>query len=182
MRPLSGGASSVVLDAGEQVVRIGIGPLVDRPRIPEMLQVRAAGTVVGLHYEVLPKANTRDITQADVDLMSNQLSERGYAWGDAAKDNLGRHEGRLVVIDPGGLTPLQHSRIDSTVLDRERGAASSEVSVRGSTDGSKRQESIQELVAANRFEPEKGAVVPERDIQPERELTVDKGRGQGISR
>ena len=182
VRPLSGGASSVVLDAGEQVVRIGIGPLVDRPRIPEMLQVRAAGTVGGLHYEVLPKANTRDITQADVDLMSNQLSERGYAWGDAAKDNLGRHEGRLVVIDPGGLTPLQHSRIDSTVLDRERGAASSEVSVRGSTDGSKRQESIQELVAANRFEPEKGAVVPERDIQPERELTVDKGRGQGISR
>lgn len=103
LRPLNAGASSVVLDAGEKVVRIGHGDSIPRPNIAEVLQAEHAGSVGGLRFEVLPKVDTKNITEDDVRQLQAQLSERGYKWGDAAPDNVGRFNGKLVVTDPGGL-------------------------------------------------------------------------------
>lgn len=109
LKPLSGGASSVVLDAGENVVRIGYGEDIPRPDIPEVLQASQHGAVGGLRYEVLPKVDTASITPEDVATLTAQLAARGYQWGEAGSDNAGRHNGRLVVTDPGGVNPARAS-------------------------------------------------------------------------
>jgi hypothetical protein len=107
LRPLSGGVSSVVLDAGSKVVRLGMGKIPLRPKIPEVLQAEQSGAVEGIRYEVLPKADTENISEADVAAMSAALLHRGYKFSDPGADNIGRHEGRLVVLDSGAVEPLQ---------------------------------------------------------------------------
>lgn len=104
LRPLAGGASSVVLDAGERVVRLGFGDVVSRPNIPEVLQADATGAVGGVRYEVLPKVDTAGIGDTDVATMDKALRARGYAFSDPGSDNLGRLNGNLVVTDPGSIT------------------------------------------------------------------------------
>lgn len=106
LRPLAAGASSVVLDAGDKVVRIGLGEGATRPNIPEMLQALRSGTVGVLRYEILPKIDTHGISEADVQAMETMMKERGYRWDDAAADNLGRQNGRLVISDPGGISQV----------------------------------------------------------------------------
>lgn len=180
VRPFSGGGSSVVLDAGDRVVRIGLGEQIDRPRIPELLQAQAAGAVGGLRYEILPKVDTRGITQSDVTHMTLQLADRGYRWGDDAPDNLGRHEGRLVVIDPGGVTPIERTR--AAAPDLKRGEATPQLADLGSGTKPVQPETIYQLVAANRFEAEKRPTLPALDEQREIATSRDKGRGRGITR
>ena len=100
-KPLAGGASSVVLDAGDKVVRLGQGKVdTGQPDIPEVLKSISSAEINGIRVEVNPKVTTTGITDADVETMKATLAAKGYAWGDAGTDNLGRlPNGKLVVID-----------------------------------------------------------------------------------
>ena len=111
LKPLSGGASSVVLDAGETVVRIGFGKAEPRPKIPELLQAIDCLNVGNTHFEILPKVDTTSLNEKDVQFVVDALRKRGYSWGDAGVDNIGRYKGQLVAIDPGGiaLTPTNEA-------------------------------------------------------------------------
>ncbi|KGE10491.1 toxin [Burkholderia gladioli] len=111
LTPLDAGASSVVLAADDKhVVRLGTGELVQRPKIPEVLQPVASGEAGSLRYEVMPRADTRGITPADADRMAAALERQGYHWGDKGADNLGVINGRVVVLDPGGIQPMLDER------------------------------------------------------------------------
>ncbi|MGZ7179074.1 zeta toxin family protein [Burkholderia gladioli] len=111
LTPLDAGASSVVLAADDKhVVRIGTGELVQRPKIPEVLQPVASGEAGSLRYEVMPRADTRGITPADADRMAAALERQGYHWGDKGAGNLGVINGRVVVLDPGGIEPMREER------------------------------------------------------------------------
>ncbi|WP_186072280.1 zeta toxin family protein [Burkholderia gladioli] len=111
LTPLDAGASSVVLAADDKhVVRLGTGELVQRPKIPEVLQPVASGEAGILRYEVMPRADTRGITPADADRMASALERQGYHWGDKGADNLGVINGRVVVLDPGGIQPMRDGR------------------------------------------------------------------------
>ncbi|RQT22099.1 zeta toxin family protein [Burkholderia contaminans] len=108
LTPLDAGASSVVLAADDKhVVRLGTGDLAVRPKIPEVLQPVASGTEGNLRYEVMPRADMRGITPADVERMAEALRRRGYHWGDQGVDNVGVVDGRVVVVDPGGIEPAR---------------------------------------------------------------------------
>ncbi|WP_334037789.1 zeta toxin family protein [Burkholderia gladioli] len=120
LTPLDAGASSVVLAADDKhVVRLGTGELVQRPKIPEVLQPVASGEAGSLRYEVMPRADTRGITPADADRMAAALERQGYHWGDKGADNLGVINGRVVVLDPGGIQPMRDERRHELSLQAE---------------------------------------------------------------
>lgn len=111
LQPLGYGASSVVLDAGDgRVVRLGIGHLVSVPSIPEVVQPLAAGMAGPVRFEIMPRAETRYMTDADVREIAIRLAQRGYEFSDAGIDNIGRLDGRVVVIDPGAVTERPRRR------------------------------------------------------------------------
>lgn len=110
LKPLAGGASAVVLDAGNKVVRLTDRPIFARPEIADVLQADYAGNIAGLGWEVLPKADTSNITETDVNIMFERLSKQGYVFADPGTDNLGRVNGRLVVIDPGAIQAQDRSQ------------------------------------------------------------------------
>lgn len=121
LKPLAGGASSVVLDAGEnKVVRIGLGDLVQRPNVEGILQPLSSGQIGMLRYEVMPRVSTDGIMQSEVDRLHADLKARGVEWGDKAADNMGFINGRAVVIDPGGLSwiPGHGREVAGAVPDR----------------------------------------------------------------
>lgn len=98
------GASSIVLDAGKFVVRLGAGECIPRPFIAELLQAPAYGKTGSVRWEVLPKIDTASITETDVDILSEALAGKSCELVDAGTDNLGRlPSGRLVIIDPGAV-------------------------------------------------------------------------------
>lgn len=106
LAPLSGGASSVALKAGDdKVLRLGMGDLASRPDIPEVLQPLESGTVGDLRYELTERADTESVSDADALQMREVLRTKGFEWGEMGVDNIGRIHGRVVVFDPGGITP-----------------------------------------------------------------------------
>ena len=112
LTPLDAGASSVVLAADDKhVVRLGTGDLAVRPKIPEVLQPVASGTEGNLRYEIMPRADMRGVTSADVARTADALRQRGYHWSDQGVDNLGIVDGRVVVVDPGGIEPVRERAI-----------------------------------------------------------------------
>jgi hypothetical protein len=120
-KPLAGGMSSIVLDAGDRVVRLGVGPSKPRPNVPEVLQAEATGMVGKIGYEILPKAETAGMAESDVLRMSEALQVRGYRFSDAGTDNLGRVGGRTVVLDSGAVEPEFRAAAEhaETTLARE---------------------------------------------------------------
>lgn len=101
---LGAGASSIVIDTNAGALRIGSGDLVPSFNSKNVIQPIASGVSGGLRYELMPKADTAGVTQADVDSISEALRGEGLEFSDAGTDNLGRVNGRLVVIDPGSVT------------------------------------------------------------------------------
>lgn len=106
-KPLGAGASSVVLDVGRgQALRLGLGDLAPIAPVREVVQPLLRVCMGGLRAEVVPKADTAGITEADVLAMSSLLAAEGYEFSDAGTDNLGRVCGRLLVIDPGAVQAM----------------------------------------------------------------------------
>lgn len=110
LKPLSGGVFSVVLDAGNNVVRLGYGTLEVRPPIPEVLQVLSNGQAGNLRYEILPKVDTASVNDQDLQAVLAALTQRGYHWNDAGLDNIGKHHGQIVIIDPEGIHALDRGQ------------------------------------------------------------------------
>lgn len=107
--PLTGGNSSVILDAGDRVIRLGAGRPPERPPIANMLQAEAAGTAGPVRWEVLPKIDTdrTKITDADVARLSDTLRAAGYRFSDPSRANIGQMpDGQHVVLKPAALRPL----------------------------------------------------------------------------
>lgn len=100
---VGGGASSVILESDGKIVRIGRWEAKPRLNIPEMLQSEHYGNVGSIGFEVLPKADTSEVTEADVSAMSEILAQKGYVFSDPGTDNLGRMGGKVVVLDPGAV-------------------------------------------------------------------------------
>ena len=170
LRPLGGGASSVVLDGGDKVVRIGIGEDAPRPNLPEVLQAERHGTVGNLRFEVLPKAETKGISEADVKELQASLKARGYEWDDAAADNAGRVNGRLVVTDPGGVTPAKatdlamesaYRRVERDALERTEAQEQPRAVILGGQAGSGKSELAAQ--ASREFKQRGGAVIIDAD-------------------
>jgi len=109
--PLGAGASSVVLDMGSgQALRLGLGALTPIAPVGEVVQPLMRLCMSGLRAEVVPKADTAGITDADVLAMTSLLAAKGYEFSDAGTDNLGRINGRLFVIDPGAVRAMSCPR------------------------------------------------------------------------
>lgn len=104
--PDAHGASSVVLDAGSDVVRLGRGGVREYPDVPFVAKPRLSQEIGDVRVEVLPKLETKNISEADVAAMKAEAERAGYRWDDAGTDNLGRApDGKLYIID-GNLAPL----------------------------------------------------------------------------
>jgi hypothetical protein len=126
VHPIGAGASSIVLAAEDnRVVRLGVGELAARPQVNEILHPLASGTIGSLRYEIMPRADTHSVTDQDAEKMYRTLREQGYEWGEKAVDNIGRVNGRVVVIDPGGIVPIEvlEARDARTVTAIESNAA-----------------------------------------------------------
>lgn len=94
------GFSSVVLDAGDTVVRLSRMAPTKKPDAPHVLQPVAAEIIGGLSIQISKKLDTYAITEDDVKKVQDDLSEEGYVWDDAGTDNLGRDENNgLFIID-----------------------------------------------------------------------------------
>ncbi len=100
---LGAGASSVVLDTPEGALRIGFGSDVALPKSSSVIAPIQSGEVGGLRYQLMPKADTTNITDADVQSVAKALAVDGLKLTDAGTDNIGRVDGKLVVIDPGAV-------------------------------------------------------------------------------
>lgn len=83
-----------------------MGDLAVRPDIPEVLQPLASGTVGYLRYELTERADTESVSDADALRMREVLRTKGFDWGEMGVDNIGRIHGRVVLFDPGGITPI----------------------------------------------------------------------------
>ena len=77
LTPMSGDAAAILLDAGTQVVRLSPTAPYHPAGIPELLQADQIGRCGQMTWEILPKAETADITHADVTLMARALEARG---------------------------------------------------------------------------------------------------------
>lgn len=115
VRPMAGGEHNVVLDAGNRVVRLGVGPLEERPKIPEVLQAETKGVIDGVRFEVLPKADTTNVTKEDVKTMEAALAKRGYKLTNGGttgsgivygEDQFGRVGGKLMLLDAGAIRKM----------------------------------------------------------------------------
>lgn len=104
LTPMSGDAAAILLDAGTQVVRLSPTAPYHPAGIPELLQADQIGRCGQMTWEILPKAETADITHADVTLMARALEARGLrlAGGSGA---LGRVAGKLFVLHPLAVVP-----------------------------------------------------------------------------
>ncbi|MDG3443725.1 MobF family relaxase [Nitrospirillum amazonense] len=135
--PLAGGASSVVLDAGDHVVRLGQGTYTARPMIPEVIQAVSGGDARSHRWEVVPKAKTSGVSADHVTLMTAALASRGYRFSDPAEDNLGWYRDKLVVLDPGAVTPEPgHDRTEEHRPGSPSGVAADLQAVQGPTSNS----------------------------------------------
>jgi hypothetical protein len=84
-----------------------------RPPVDEVLQPRREGAYRGARVERLPFAGP--VGNEDVEGAAQQIAEalerEGYFADDLHRGNLGMHEGRVVLIDPGFIS-AGHSSID----------------------------------------------------------------------
>lgn len=101
---IGAGASSIVLDAGDVVLRLGCGPSTAVPLADGVLQPINRGEIGSIRFEIMPKADISGITEEDLDELDRQLESQGLLFSDRGVDNVGRVNGQLVVIDPGAVT------------------------------------------------------------------------------
>ncbi|TXG82298.1 MAG: hypothetical protein E6R13_05155, partial [Spirochaetes bacterium] len=107
---LGAGAGSIVLLTNRGALRLGIGKLTPVPKSNNILQPTLFGEVGGLRYEVYPVVKTDGITEQDTKEIEVKLNKEGLTFSDAGIDNLGRINGRVVVIDAGSVTTLKQGK------------------------------------------------------------------------
>jgi hypothetical protein len=106
LKPLAGGTFHYVLEAGDFVVRLGFGKLIERPIIEEILQPLYSGTVGTLKFEILPKAKTQLVLPIHLEQIIAKLTLKNYIWNDAGLDNIGLINGTPIIIDADGICPI----------------------------------------------------------------------------
>jgi hypothetical protein len=106
VRPLSGGFESVVLDAGDRVVKLGMGSPRTLPEgVQGVLPYQSTAKIGPFRVELQRKADVslptgRDrASPQDVENLEGLLGYQGWDWGDAAPDNMGFLDGQPVAID-----------------------------------------------------------------------------------
>lgn len=98
------GDTSLVLDAGEDLVlRLGLGEIIFRPSLEEVLQPIYWGNVGNLRYEILPKVEVTNINESDMTTLVKSLTEKGYDWHGANLDNIGIYHSSPIITDPRGI-------------------------------------------------------------------------------
>jgi hypothetical protein len=98
------GDTSIVLDAGaDLVLRLGVGEIVFRPHLEEVLQPIYWGHVGNLRYEILPKVDVINIHESDMATLQKSLAEKGYDWHGANLDNIGIYHSSPIITDPKGI-------------------------------------------------------------------------------
>lgn len=107
LSPLGFGTFHLVLSAGNNIIRLGLGTIQERPDISEVLQPTIQEQIGTLKYEIMPKADTLTVNEQHLEDITNSLREQGYAWGDAGLDNIGLIEGKPVIIDSDGIRQLK---------------------------------------------------------------------------
>ena len=113
---LGAGASSIILDTDKGALRLGNGRLAAPTKSAHVIRPLKQGQAGDVRYELMPKADTSNITEADVETIKAALGKDGLSFSDPGVDNLGRVNGKLVVLDPGSVTPTKE--LDpSTQLD-----------------------------------------------------------------
>ena len=101
--PVGAGAEGFAVKTPDgKVVRVGALEN-DRPRIPEVLPSLKKIVRGRWQLELLPLADTSGISAKDVEDMSQRLAVRGYELTDPHDGNLGRLNGKVVVVDPGAV-------------------------------------------------------------------------------
>jgi len=133
---LGAGAGSIVLDTDKGALRLGAGKLGDSIKSSNVIQPIASGEVGGLRYELMPKADTANITEEDVKAMSETLAKEGLEFSDPGTDNLGRVDGKLVVIDSGAVQKAPASSVKTKEAKTDQGQQQS-------TEGSTAPKSVQ---------------------------------------
>lgn len=109
LEPLGAGVSHLVLDIGNNVLRIGFGTLQERVNLPIILQPLNSIQIGSLHYEILPKADIMNVTQEHLNSIMLQLNNSGYQWHDAGIDNIGLIEDNPVIIDSEGIKKIKNN-------------------------------------------------------------------------
>lgn len=110
LKPLSYGTFHLVLCADENIVRLGLGTLQDRPNITEILQPIKQEQIGTLKYEIMPKADTKNVNKKHLDFILDQLEDKDYYWGDAGLDNIGLIDNKPVIIDSEGVINLKKTQ------------------------------------------------------------------------
>ncbi len=102
IKPLTNGhgMSAVVLDAGDHVVRLSAMHPSAKPEHRLVLKPLLREVIEGVSVIVSKKLRTDTITDDDVTRVQQELTNDGYIWDDAGRDNLGKdEEGNVFVLD-----------------------------------------------------------------------------------
>ncbi len=94
------GMSAVLLDAGDNVIRLsGMYPTA-KPEHRRVLKPSHSEIIDGISVVISKKLQTDAITDNDVAMVQKEFANDGYTWDDAGRDNLGKDDaGNLFVID-----------------------------------------------------------------------------------
>jgi hypothetical protein len=101
---LGSGTGNIVVETDIGGVRIGFGDLAKTINSQNVIPVIAQGSVGTLRYQIVPIADTKGITEEDVETIKLKLKAEGLEFSDPGTDNLGRINGKLVVIDLGAVS------------------------------------------------------------------------------
>ena len=98
--PFAYGYSAVILDAGDEIVRISRMKPDERLDNEYVLRPRVTEIIGSVSVEICKKLTTAGITEKDVQQVQEDLRTQGYRWSDAGADNLAKDEnGKLFIID-----------------------------------------------------------------------------------
>jgi hypothetical protein len=157
------GTSSIVLDAGDKVVRLSPYGLRAASKIPEYVKPLAAMESKGIGAEIMPKLDTANITQADVETMQAKLAKRGLVWPDGGVDNLGRDaKGKLHILD-GEVT--KKPTVDDILKARNQAALKAAKAPAPATPSVAAEQQAQPLVRPEVVAPVKGRGPRAKDEQ-----------------
>jgi len=86
---------------------IRVGPILDRPKSPDILQATSRRIQGEMMEERLPKVKMGDVTIEEMAALEERLNAQGLTMVDFGTENVGRtHDGRVVVVDPGAVAPM----------------------------------------------------------------------------